>query len=392
MFIKTIGIAGAGTMGIGIALAGAIAGTNVILYDNYPNSINNAKSIIETNLNKLLEKNKINSTEKIDILNRINFTEDINDFKDCDLFIEAIIEDFDAKKVLFQSISNIVNDNCIISTNTSSLSVSSLASTVKNKSNFLGIHFFNPANILKLVEVIPTSSTSKEIVQIVVDLLKDKWKKLPVIAKDTPGFIVNRVARPYYSEALRIYEEGIANFETIDYAMKNIGGFKMGPFELMDFIGNDINYKVTEKVWEQLYFDTRFTPSITQKRLVESGNLGRKTGKGFYEYNSTNANNNLDSDTELHQQIFERILSMLINIAADAYYLKIASREDIDIAVTSGVNYPKGLLKWADEIGIEKVYSNLKDLYEFYNEDRYRPSPIIIKLFKENKLFYNIIN
>ncbi len=388
MKINVCGIAGAGTMGIGIALAAATAGTEAVLFDSFPNAIENAMKKIIDQLNKLVEKNKISAEERDTVYSRITFSNNINSLQNCDLIVEAIIEDLDAKIELFKKLENVIKPETILATNTSSLSISSIAGKLNNKENFLGIHFFNPANIMKLVEIIPTASTKKETIEFVIDLLKNHWKKLTVVAKDTPGFIVNRVARPYYSEALRIYEEGIANFETIDYVMKNKGGFKMGPFELMDFIGHDVNYKVTEKVWEQLFFDTRFTPSITQKRLLESGNYGRKTGKGFYDY-STEIRNEINMNDQLHEYIFNRILSLLINIAADTLYLGIASREDIDTAVTNGVNYPKGLLKWADEIGIENVYSNLKNLYDLYLEERYRPSPLLTKKKNELSNFYN---
>jgi 3-hydroxybutyryl-CoA dehydrogenase len=203
-------------------------------------------------------------------------------------------------------------------------------------------------------------------------------KKTTVVAKDTPGFIVNRIARPYYSEALRIYDEGIATIETIDYAMTNLGGFKMGPFTLMDFIGHDVNFRVTESVYQSFYNEPRYKPSFSQKRLFEAGWLGKKSGKGFYDY--TNPSTNTPQlDTSLNKIIFERILFMLINEAADALHWQVASKEDIDLAMLKGVNYPKGLLKWADEIGIAHCVSVLDTLYEEYHEDRYRCSPILRK-------------
>ena len=207
------------------------------------------------------------------------------------------------------------------------------------------------------------------------------------MAKDTPGFIVNRVARPFYSEALRIYEEGMADFVTIDSAMRTLGGFRMGPFELMDFIGNDVNYAVTESIFTAFYFDPRYKPSFTQKRLTEAGYLGKKSGKGFYDYqNTVTAEPTIDAN--LSQTIFERILVMLINEAAEAMFLNIASAQDIDNAMTKGVNYPKGLLAWADEKGIDWCVQKLDDLYNEYHEDRYRCSAILRRMKRENKTFY----
>jgi 3-hydroxybutyryl-CoA dehydrogenase len=248
----------------------------------------------------------------------------------------------------------------------------------------IGIHFFNPAPLMPLVEIIPGISTKEGLAGEIKKLI-ESWKKMPVIAKDTPGFIVNRVARPFYGESIRIYEEGIADFATIDAAMKEIGGFKMGPFELMDLIGNDINYTVTETVWKQFYNDPKFKPSLTQKRLVEAKQFGKKSGRGYYDYSEGAKVVEPKKEKTLAEQIFMRVLVMLINEASDALYYGVATKEDIDLAMTKGVNYPKGLLKWADEIGIDKVLSALERLYTEYNEDRYRPSVLLKKMMKEGK-------
>jgi 3-hydroxybutyryl-CoA dehydrogenase len=199
---------------------------------------------------------------------------------------------------------------------------------------------------------------------------------------------VNRVARPFYGESLRIYEEGIADFATIDWSLKTIGGFRMGPFELMDFIGNDVNYTVTETVFTAFYFDPRYKPAFTQKRFAEAGYLGRKSGKGYYDYTEGATKPAPIEDTALAQKIFNRVIIMLINEAADALFLNIASAEDIDNAMTKGVNYPKGLLAWADEIGIDLCVEALDRLYDEYHEDRYRCSPLLRKMNREHKTFF----
>ena len=240
---------------------------------------------------------------------------------------------------------------------------------------------------MKLVEMIPGIQTEERHLKEARSLI-DSWGKTTVLAKDTPGFIVNRVARPFYGEALRILEEGIADHATIDWAMKELGGFKMGPFELMDLIGHDVNYAVTESVFKEFYYDPRFRPSFTQKRLVEAGLLGKKSGIGFYDYRKSAENREPNRDRELGMIILNRILVMLINEAADALFMNIATAEDIDLAMSRGVNYPKGLLKWADEIGIRQVLSQLQDLQKLYGEDRYRPNPILIKKAGENSSFY----
>lgn len=251
----------------------------------------------------------------------------------------------------------------------------------------MGIHFFNPAPLMPLVEIVAAVQSSEEIVSGARALI-DSWGKLTVVAKDTPGFIVNRVARPFYGEALRILEEGIADAHSIDWAMKELGGFKMGPFELMDFIGNDINYAVTESVFKAFYYDPRYKPSFTQKRMVEAGWFGRKTGRGFYEYSDDALviDPNVDADLEL--EVVSRIVAMLINEAADALYMNVASRDDIDLAMTKGTNYPKGLLSWADELGIGTCVNTLDHLYAEYGEDRYRASPLLRKMYREKTKFY----
>ena len=239
---------------------------------------------------------------------------------------------------------------------------------------------------MPLVEVIPSVQTSTVVLNDIVDLIRS-WNKTVVVCKDTPGFIVNRIARPFYGEAIRIYEEGIADFATIDWAMVQFGGFKMGPFTLMDYIGNDVNYAVTESVFQAFYFDPRFKPSFTQKRLKEATYYGRKSGRGFYDYSAGSSIPQPNMDEKIGRQIFDRVISMLINEAVDAVFMQVASIQDIDVAMTKGVNYPKGLLAWADEIGLEEVLLRLEDLQLIYGEERYRPKPRHRKMVRENHTF-----
>jgi 3-hydroxybutyryl-CoA dehydrogenase len=298
--------------------------------------------------------------------------------KDSDLIIEAIVENSAVKKEIFCQIESIVSNDCVLATNTSSISITSLASCLKNPIRFIGIHFFNPAPIMPLVEIIPALQTNGKLVKEIHQLLLN-WNKKPVVAKDTPGFIVNRIARPFYSEALRIYEEQIADFKTIDFAMKHIGGFRMGPFELMDFIGNDVNYAVTESVFKAFYYDPRYKPSFTQKQYADAGWHGRKSSKGYYDYVDNIELVLPSKDERLLVEIFERILVMLINEAMDALYLGIASEQDIELAMTKGVNYPKGLIKWGKEKSFSWVVGKVDTLYGLYHEDRYRCSPLLRK-------------
>lgn len=379
-----VGVLGAGTMGAGIAQVAAQHGHSVVLVDVNTDALAKAKTNLDKVLSKLVEKAKISESDKQQTLDRILFSAQFEDFKPCGIVIEAIVEKLEIKHAVFQQMEAVVSDNCILASNTSSLSIASIGSVLQNPTRCIGIHFFNPAPLMPLVEIIPAVQTSEETVQQSKALI-DSWKKVTVVAKDTPGFIVNRVARPFYGEALRIYEEGVADFATIDWAMTQFGGFKMGPFTLMDYIGNDVNYTVTETVFESFYYDPRFKPSFTQKRHKEAGYFGRKSGKGFYDYAENAPVAKPTENEELGQLIFERIIVMLINEAFDALFLRIASRKDIDLAMTNGVNYPKGLLAWADELGLEWVLHRLETLYNEYQEDRYRPCPLLRRMVNELK-------
>lgn len=385
MIHKKIAIIGSGTMGSGIAQVAATAGCLVKVYDTQEAALEKSKSSLENTLTRLVEKSKIDEAEKNRILNNISYVTALSELKDSEVVIEAIVENLDIKRKLFVELEALVSQTTILASNTSSLSIASIAASCQKPERVIGIHFFNPAPLMQLVEVIPAVQTSTQVLEQTVEMIH-QWKKVVAVAKDTPGFIVNRVARPFYSEALRIYEEGKADFATIDWAMKTIGGFRMGPFELMDFIGNDVNYTVTETVFTAFYFDPRYKPSFTQKRLSEAGFLGRKSGRGYYNYSEE-----LPKPTEdnpLGQYIVDRILVMLINEAAEAYFLNIASAKDIDNAMTKGVNYPKGLLAWADEKGIHWCVEKMDELYNEYHEDRYRCSPILRKMNRESLTFF----
>lgn len=389
MFTKdsVIGVIGSGAMGSGIAQVAAAAGHRVFIYDNNKNALSKASDNLKTSLKKLTEKQKLSEEEAAAIISRTEFSDELSSLGNCNLIIEAIIENLEVKKKIFSEVEKIVAEGTVLASNTSSLSITSISSACSKPGNVIGIHFFNPATIMPLVEIIPGIATDAKVAEACKTLI-DSWKKITVLAKDTPGFIVNRVARPFYSEALRIYEEGIADMPTIDWAMKEIGGFKMGPFELMDLIGHDVNYVVTETVWTQFYYDPRFKPSISQKRLLEGGFLGRKSGRGFYNYSEGAAMPEATKNPELGKTIVKRILVMLINEAADTLYLKVATRDDIDMAMVKGVNYPKGLLKWADDLGADFVVKELTALKDFYEEDRYRISPLLKQNFILKRKFY----
>lgn len=382
-----VGIIGSGTMGSGIAQVAATAGCTVKIYDSKADALDTAKAALEKIMSRSVEKGRIDEAEKSRIQGNIYYVNSLKDLEDSDLTVEAIIENLEIKQKVFRELESYVASDCIIASNTSSLSIASIASALQKPERCVGIHFFNPAPLMMLVEVIPAIQTSSATLNTSVETMED-WGKIVAVAKDTPGFIVNRVARPFYGESLRIYEEGIADFATIDWALKSLGNFKMGPFELMDFIGNDVNYTVTESVFRAFYYDPRYKPAFTQRRFAEAGYLGRKSGKGYYDYSEGAERPKPKEDSKLGHLIFDRVLAMLINEAADALFLNIASAEDIDNAMTKGVNYPKGLLAWADEKGIDWCVLKLDELYNEYHEDRYRCSPLLRKMNREQKTFF----
>jgi 3-hydroxybutyryl-CoA dehydrogenase len=377
--MNNIGIIGAGTMGVGIAQVAATAGCKVVLFDANAPQIDKALSGLEKTLQKLVDKAKISPEKATEIRNNIVKGEALQDLKDSDLVIEAIIENKDIKTKVFTELETYVSDDCIIGSNTSSISITSLGAELKKPERFIGIHFFNPAPLMPLVEVIPSLLTEKSLPEKIYNLMKD-WGKIPVIAKDIPGFIVNRIARPYYGEALRIVEENVATPEQVDEAMRTLGNFKMGPFELMDLIGVDVNFAVTTTVYKDYFYDPKYKPSLLQQRMAEAKLHGRKTGKGFYDYAEGAEKPVAEKNDALYQEIFLRIISMLINEAVEAKRLGIANDEDIELAMQKGVNYPKGLLGWGKEIGYSKISETLQNLYGEYQEERYRQSPLLRKM------------
>ena len=381
--IKTVGVVGAGAMGIGIVQVALSAGKKVLLFDQNALQVEKSVEKLKAQLLRLEEKSKISSSERISMLERLGIATKLEEFSSCDLVIEAIIEDRKIKKDLFINLEQIVSSDCVLATNTSSISITSLSSGLKNPERFVGIHFFNPAPLMPLVEVIPGLLTLESLPNEISKMLT-LWGKEPVIARDLPGFIVNRIARPFYGEALRLVEENLAEPEEIDEVMRT-KGFRMGPFELMDLIGIDVNFAVTKTVYEDYFFDPRYRPSLLQQRMSEAGLLGRKTGKGFYNYTDGNASSKEIKITESKRKdIFLRILSMLVNEALEAKRLKIATEEDIEKAMLKGVNYPKGLISWGQEVGYNVIATCLANLYDRYQEDRYRSSPLLKDLI-ENK-------
>jgi len=369
-------VVGAGAMGRGIAQVLAQAGVEVRLYDTRPEALGAAQSSLSKIMARLVEKGRVSQEDADATLGRIVSIDNLKDAANADLVIEAIIESLDAKQSVFKMLADIVRPDCVLASNTSSLSLAAISSGIAHPERILGLHFFNPAPLMPLVEIVPSIATDPAMVARCREQTL-AWGKSPVVAKDTPGFIVNRVARPFYAEAMNIYEEGLANIPTIDWAMREIGGFRMGPFELTDLIGHDVNYVVTETVWTQFYYDPRFRPNLCQKRLVEAGWYGRKSGQGFYAYGENADNPKVIEDRDLGQAIVNRILALLINEACDAVYRQICSPADLETAMQRGVNYPKGLLAWGTEIGWGTVLERLEALQARTGDMRYRPCPYL---------------
>ena len=383
-----VGVVGAGAMGRGIAQVAASAGHRVVLGDARDGAVEQARETIRSSLARDVANGKLAAAAADDTLARISDGDDpaggLRAYAPCDVVIEAVVEDLDAKRALFAALEQRVPRECVLASNTSSLSIAALGGGVAHADRVVGMHFFNPAPRMPLVEIVPAITTSLEVASR-MRTLADSWGKTTVVASDTPGFIVNRIARPFYGESLRLLEEGTADVATIDWAMREIGGFRMGPFELMDFIGNDVNYAVTSSVFEATFYDPRYRPALTQRRLVEAGLLGRKRERGYYDYRAGAASPSAAQDHVLGTAIVDRVLAMLVNEAVDAVHLRIASPNDVELAMTKGVNYPRGLLAWGDQIGAPEILRRVEWLQSEYGEDRYRPSPLLRRRVREGR-------
>lgn len=369
-------VVGAGAMGGGIAQVLVEAGWEVLLYDTQDASLENGIARVRAVWDKLVEKGKISDAQRSAYNQQLSAAYVLREAADVSLAIEAIYENLDAKRSVFTTLDDVVREDCILATNTSSLSVSAIAAGVKRPERVVGLHFFNPAPLMPLVEIVPGIATAPEVVEACVAAVA-AWGKVGVVAKDTPGFLVNRIARPFYGEALHLFEEQLADMATIDWALTELGGFRMGPFALMDLIGHDVNYVVTETVWKQFYYDPRYRPSLSQKRLLDAGWLGRKSGRGFYDYRNGAQLPEPTRDEALGRAIVDRVVAMLINEAADAVYRGIGTETDVETAMLKGVNYPKGLIAWGREWGWSPVRDQIEALHRRTSDPRYRVCPWI---------------
>ncbi|MBT4584550.1 MAG: 3-hydroxybutyryl-CoA dehydrogenase [Phycisphaerae bacterium] len=397
---NSIGVIGAGTMGVGIAQAAAGAGWPVILFDIEQSLVDQAKDSITKRFQRLVEKNRITESEATSCQERINATTSMEDLSNCDLIVEAIVENYDIKVKVLKQVGSIAPD-AVIATNTSSLSITDLGDACGFSDRVVGMHFFNPAPIMPLVEIIRGKNSRESSIQRAT-LLAEAWGKTVVHVSDTPGFIVNRVARPYYLESWRILEDGLAAVDFIDKTMQSLGEFKMGPFMLTDLIGQDINVATTRSVWERLGNPTRLAPSAKQESLIDHGHFGRKSGCGAYAHDDKDnivpavfvGSEELEisehlsvaindfclgacctSGSMLEKYIFARVLGGIINEALWTSNEGVATTHDIDTAMKLGTNYPLGPIEWLEKIGVEKVQCLLSALNETVDDNRFASPP-----------------
>jgi 3-hydroxybutyryl-CoA dehydrogenase len=408
MFAKEIAIFGAGTMGTGITQVAATHGATVRLIDTMPDAVERAKQSIAERLQRQVNRGSMSEQERTDILGRI-LEGSIDNLDGVDFVIEAIIEDLGVKSELFQSIDATAPENAVLATNTSSLSVSDIAKSVNDPSRLVGMHFFNPAPVMSLVEIVVAEASAPTTVDFVVETAST-WGKVPARTKDTPGFIVNRVARTSYVEAFRMLDEGIAGPEQIDGAMRTLGQFRMGPLQIADLVGQEVNHAVTVSVWEQSGRPVRFEPPKVQAQLVERGELGQKTNAGVYDYGTEPPTENITVETQplvlpdnlalavdefvqvaalcepetieytsiKEHYVFARILGSVMNEAALALSDNVATAEDIDVALQRATNYPRGPVEWGHDVGYPTLGRLLLALDSVSGDDRFMPAPLII--------------
>jgi 3-hydroxybutyryl-CoA dehydrogenase len=366
-----IAVVGAGTMGAGIAESSALAGLSVVMVDVREEALDLGRNTIEKDLNRRVKKGRLSEEERRASVGRVSTTTALEACAGATVVIEAVVEDIAVKSKVFADLEGVVASETVLATNTSSLSVAGIAAATEHPERLVGMHFFNPVPAMRLVEIVTGPSTDPSAVS-QVEEMAEQLGKTAIRVSDTPGFVVNRVARPFYLEALRLVEAG-GEPGPIDAAMRG-AGFRMGPLQLADLIGNDVNLTVSESLFERYYYHPRFRPSYLQRSMVEGGLLGRKSGRGFYDYGAEKTVE--ENEIGLSEDVSLRVISCIVNEAFLAFSEGVATAEDIDRAMKLGANYPKGPFEWVEEIGARSVVETLDSLREAYG-DAYLAAPAL---------------
>ena len=366
-----IAVVGAGTMGAGIAESSALAGLSVVMVDVHEEALDLGRNTIEKDLDRRVRKGRLSEEERRASIGRVSATTSLESCADSPVVIEAVVEDMAVKTRVFGDLEGVVASEAVLATNTSSLSVAAIAAATEHPGRVVGMHFFNPVPAMRLVEVVTGPSTDPSAVS-QVEEMAERLGKTPIRVSDTPGFVVNRVARPFYLEALRLVEAG-GKPGQIDAVIRG-AGFQMGPLQLADLIGNDVNLTVSESLFERYYYHPRFRPSYLQRSMVEGGLLGRKSGRGFYDYSAEKIAE--DNEIEPSEDVSLRVISCIVNEAFLALSEGVATAEDIDRAMKLGANYPKGPFEWVEEIGARSIVETLDSL-RAANGDAYLAAPAL---------------
>ena len=391
---RVIGVLGAGTMGSGIAQLAARAGARTLLHDPLAEALERGAVRARDGLAKEAAKGKLSAEEADAAAVRIEPVDALDAMAECELVIEAAPERLELKHELYVRLAEIVSEECVLASNTSSLLVTAIASVVPYPERVVGMHFFNPAPLMRLLEVV-AGALSDERSLTLAHATGEAMGKTVIRAQDGPGFLVNRCNRPFGLEALRLLQERIADIETIDRIVRIEGGFRMGPFELMDLVGIDTGLEISKSFYEQSFYEPRWRPSPIASRYVAAGRYGRKSGRGYYDYSSDPYRppdpDPPEGDADAKAQpaaggVLERIVCQVINECAFALDEGVGSAQDIDTGMVLGLNYPRGPLAWADEIGLDHVLAVLDGLWEEYREERYRAAPLLRRLVREGRL------